>query len=256
MARPFRSGLHLNRQEPACGRFRLVALSIALGGLLLAYLMPDGLSDHPAYARTADSTIEYAENGTAPVASFTASDQDGDAISWDVSGPDSERFNINDRGVLSFRAPPDYEKPQSTASGGPLAERNVYRVTIAVGGGTHQLDVRVTDVDEAGGVSMDRPQPQVGRPLGASLSDQDDGVTDERWQWARSGDGTTVDRHLGGDLGDAEPWTGRGRYVPAGDGHVLRQVRLGQDGLGGEHQPCGGQDALQRRSLLRRAGLG
>ena len=45
-------------------------------------------------------------------------------------------------------------------------------------------------MDEAGTVRIDRPQPQAERPLEAGLSD-DDGVTTERWRWARSGDGAT-----------------------------------------------------------------
>ena len=55
----------------------------------------------------------------------------------------------------------------------------------------HDVAVAVTDVDEAGTASMDRPQPQVERPFGASLSEEDRGLTDERWQWSRSEDGTT-----------------------------------------------------------------
>ena len=49
----------------------------------------------------------------------------------------------------------------------------------------------VTDVDEAGVASIDRPQPQVGRLLSAVLEDEDDMVEDERWQWARSENGRT-----------------------------------------------------------------
>ncbi len=64
-------------------------------------------------------------------------------------------------------------------------------MTIRAAGGTRSVTVTVTDVDEAGTVSIDRPQPQVDRPLSASLLDEDNGVTDERWQWARSRDGRT-----------------------------------------------------------------
>ena len=151
--------------------------------------MPAGPAGHPAYAQTADSSIDFAENRTAPVAAFVAYDQDGDAIEWSLNGPDADLFTI-DGGMLAFREPPNYEEPQS-AAGGPLAERNVYRVAIEAGGGSHDVAVRVADVDEAGTVSLDRPQPQVSRPLGASLRDEDEGVSGQSWQWARSGDGTT-----------------------------------------------------------------
>ena len=160
-----------------------MALVIALAGLLLANMIPDGPVSHLAHAQTAGSSIDFAENGAGPVGIFVAYDQDGDAIVWSLSGPDEVLFTIGG-GVLAFREPPDHEDPQSVQKG------NVYRVTIEASGGTHEVAVTVTDVDEAGAVTIDRPQPQVSRPLGARLSDEDEGVTTQRWQWARSEDGT------------------------------------------------------------------
>ena len=165
-----------------CKGFRLKAFVVVFLGVLLAVLLPDGHVGHPAYAQAADSSIEYAENGTSMVGWFIAHDQDGDPIEWTLSGPDADLFTIDD-GVLRFKEPPNYEDPKSAAAG------NVYRVTLGVSGGTHEVAVTVTDVDEAGTVSIDRPQPQVSRPFGAFLSDEDAGVTGERWQWARSKDG-------------------------------------------------------------------
>ena len=167
-----------------------MAFFIVLAGVLVANVVPDGPASHPAHAQTADSNVDFAENRTAPVATFIAYDQDGDAIVWSLSGPDADQFTIDD-GLLAFRESPNYEDPQSAAAGVPLTERNVYRVTIEASGGTHEVAVTVTDVDEAGTASIDRPQPQADRPFGASLSDEDEGVTSERWQWARSVDRTT-----------------------------------------------------------------
>ena len=158
--------------------------------MLLVILVLGDPFGHPAYAQTADSSIDFAENRTVPVATFFAYDQDGDAIGWSLSGPDYDLFTIDD-GVLAFREPPNYEDPQSATSGVSLAERNVYRVTVRAGGGTHDVAVRVTDVDEPGTASIDRRQPQVSRPLSASLSDEDEVVSGQRWQWARSEDRTT-----------------------------------------------------------------
>ena len=158
--------------------------------MLLVILVLGDPFGHPAYAQTADSSIDFAENRTVPVATFFAYDQDGDAIGWSLSGPDDDLFTIDD-GVLAFREPPNYEDPQSATSGVSLAERNVYRVTVGAGGGTHDVAVTVTDVDEAGTASMDRRQPQVSRPLSASLSDEDEVVSAQTWQWARSEDRTT-----------------------------------------------------------------
>ena len=161
-----------------------MALVIVLAALMLANAAPAGPASDTAHAQAAESSLEYAENGAAPVAVFSAHDQEGDPIEWSLSGVDRSLFTI-DGGVLAFREPPDYEKPRS---GG--ARRNVYRVTVEASGGAHDVAVTVTDVDEAGAVSISRLQPQVDRPLSASLSDEDEGVTGQRWEWARSGDGT------------------------------------------------------------------
>ena len=145
--------------------------------------------DDPAQI-TGTRSIGFAENGTARVGTFRSYDQDRSAIKWTLSGPDADLFTIKG-GVLRFKEPPNYENPQSAAAVGQRAEDNVYEVTIEASGGTHDVAVTVTDVDETGTVSIDRPQPQVDRSLGARLSDEDVGVTTERWQWARSKDGTT-----------------------------------------------------------------
>ena len=169
---------------------RFIALVIALVVILFGNMALDDPLGNPAYAQSADSSMDFAENRAVPVATFLAYDQDGDTLSWSLGGPDDDLFTIDD-GVLAFREPPNYEDPQSATSGVSLAERNVYRVTIRAGGGTHDVAVRVTDVDEAGTASMDRRQPQVSRPLSASLSDEDEVVSAQRWQWSRSEDQTT-----------------------------------------------------------------
>ena len=153
--------------------------------VILLGIMPLGdLLGRPAYAQTAGTSVDYAENNTAAIAAFVAYDQDGGIIRWSLSGPDDDLFTI-DGGKLAFKKPPNYEDPQSAAAG------NVYRVTVQASGGAHDVVVTVTDVDEAGTASIDRPQPQVSRPLEASLSDEDERVRNERWQWARSQDQTT-----------------------------------------------------------------
>ena len=140
---------------------------------------------------TGPRSVRYAENGTEPVASFTAFDEAGHVISWSLSGTDDDDLFTIDDGVLAFRESPNYEDPQSAADSALLSVENVYRVTVEAAGGTRSVTVTVTDVDEAGTASIDRPQPQVDRLLSARLRDEDDMVEDERWQWARSQDGRT-----------------------------------------------------------------
>ena len=144
-----RLGCHLSLGIFPDGSSRTLVLVNVLVGLLIASVVAGGPASHQAYAQAADSSIRYAENGTASVGAFNAYDQDGDVIEWSLSGPDDDLFTI-DGGVLRFVEPPDYEDPQSAAKGGPRAEQNVYRVTIEASGGVHYVAVRVTDVDEAG----------------------------------------------------------------------------------------------------------
>ena len=53
--------------------------------------------------------IMYAENGTAPVLTFTSEDPEGMGIHWDVTGVDADDFTISG-GVLTFNDPPNFEK--------------------------------------------------------------------------------------------------------------------------------------------------
>ena len=68
------------------------------------------------------------------------------AIVWSLSGDDADRFTITG-GELAFKSSPDYETPNA-ASVGTLADKNVYNVTIEATGGTHDVVVTVTNVDE------------------------------------------------------------------------------------------------------------
>ena len=179
---PSHSDCRLKIKAPHGRESRLIAFAVVGVLLALVILLQKGFAGDLAYAQAVDSSFEYAENGTSMVGWFRAYDQDGDLIEWTLSGPDADLFTI-DGGVLRFKEPPNYEDPKSAAAG------NVYRATVGASGGTHEVAVTVTDVDEAGTVSVDRPQPQVSRPFAAVLSDEDAGVTGERWQWAKSEDG-------------------------------------------------------------------
>ena len=152
---------------------------------------------------------------------------------WSLSGPDADQFTI-DGGVLAFREPPNYEDPQTAATGVRLSERNLYRVTVKAGGGTHDVAVTVTDVDEAGTASIDRRQPQVSRPLSASLSDEDEVVSGQRWQWARSEDRTTSSDIEGATSPRRSP-------AEADEGMYLRATVTYSDKFGGRQDRFGGE---------------
>lgn len=97
----------------------------------------------PVFTSAAAATI--AENGTGTVYAATASDPDGNSLTYTIAGgADSARFAITAGGALSFVAAPDFESP-ADADG-----NNVYLVQIAASDGgasaTLELAVTVTNV--------------------------------------------------------------------------------------------------------------
>ena len=94
----------LNRPSKAVVT-RVVGIVGALVALS-AFLM---LSNLPGTV-FAQMEIMYAENGDTPVRTFTSEDPEGAGIHWDVTGRDADDFEISG-GVLTFKDPPNYEKP-------------------------------------------------------------------------------------------------------------------------------------------------
>ena len=115
----------------------------------------------------------YPENGTDPVATFTATDPENmGAVVWsllkdDEATDDDEDFEIDkSSGVLSFMESPNYEM---ATGGGANGTSNTYSVTViatdADGMMTEKaVTVEVTNVDEAGKVSLDKVAPYPGVP--------------------------------------------------------------------------------------------
>ena len=87
----------------------------------------------------------YAENDTAQVARYTATDPEGTPVIWSLAGTDRLDFTIT-AGILRFANTPDYEQPAD--AGG----NNVYTVIVHATAGIHTrsqaITIRVTPVDE------------------------------------------------------------------------------------------------------------
>ncbi len=190
--------------------------SLASGSIMVNITVTD--ADDPATISAATS-IEYAENGTDAVETFTLSDQDASEAGWSVSGPDSGDFEISDDGALSFKSSPNYESPADT--GGD----NTYNVTVNRSGGSLDVAVTVTNVDEMGSVSLDDLQPQAGESVSATLSDPDGDASETAWQWSKS-----MDQAAWEDIAGATSAT----YAPSNDdaGYYLRATATYSDGLG------------------------
>ena len=90
--------------------------------------------------------VEYVENGTDPVAGYSADDPENDDITWSLAGTDARDFEISDSGVLTFRQTPNHESPVDSNGD------NVYLVTVQASDGrrtgTLDVTVTVTDLDE------------------------------------------------------------------------------------------------------------
>jgi glucose/arabinose dehydrogenase len=96
---------------------------------------------------TSATAATVAENTAGAFYTATATDQDGNALTFSLSGGvDRDRFRITASGALSFLVPPDFEAPTDNN------RDNVYQVELAVTDGratvTQGLSVAVTDVTE------------------------------------------------------------------------------------------------------------
>ncbi|MGP6087884.1 ExeM/NucH family extracellular endonuclease [Antarctobacter jejuensis] len=105
----------------------------------------EGRNDAPIL--TIDTAYDVAENTTGVAAALTASDVDGDSLTYSLSGADAGFFIIDTlTGALDFAAAPDFETPLD-ADGD-----NVYDLTVTVSDGlasdSRDIAVTVTDVVE------------------------------------------------------------------------------------------------------------
>ncbi len=127
---------------------------------------------------------ENMSQGTPVGSALTATDPNGDTLSYSLSGTDASSFGIDSStGQLIVKEPLDFET------------QSVYEVTIRVSDDRNASDdvdvtITITNVDEAGTVAVSAEQPQVGTALAASLSDPDGSVSNISWQWAASSDGS------------------------------------------------------------------
>jgi Peptidase M10 serralysin C terminal/Cadherin domain/Bacterial pre-peptidase C-terminal domain len=108
---------------------------------------PPPNTNPPVFSSATTASVD--ENTTGTVYTATATDADGNSISFSiVGGADSALFSINSStGAVTFNAPPDFENPTDAGAD------NSYEITIRASDGTNTTDQTVTisvgDVDEA-----------------------------------------------------------------------------------------------------------
>ena len=198
----------------------MVILLVLAFGLLLASSVPVGAQE--------SDIIEYPENGTEPVAVFTAEDpEDAGAISWSLRDNDFEDFEIGESsGVLTFAEVPDHEMP---ADGN---NNNVYMVTVVATDAegmesTEEVTIRVTNVDEAGTVTLSAVAPYPGVELTTGHTDLDGQIARPEWQWSKS-------RARGGPYTEIAANAEGANYTPTSRdvGFYLRATVTYNDGQG------------------------
>jgi C-terminal processing protease CtpA/Prc len=138
-------------------------------------------------------SLSVAEGETA-ITTISASDSNGDSLSFSLSGGDSDFFAISSNGVLRFRETPNYDAP------GDADQNNVYTfsVTVSDGQASTSQDIsvtvvnRITDFDQgifqtAGVYQNSCGVPRSGRdPFdGSTYPDQQGSFADEN-NWLRS----------------------------------------------------------------------
>ena len=198
-----------------------------------------GVNEAPEITGDVD---DYAENETGAVADFTATDPEGESPdpTFDLSGADSALFGLSTAGVLTFNDSPNFEAP------GDADKDNTYELTVGARDadgirGTRDIEVKVTNVNEDGTVTLSAVQPRVGVAVTASLTDIDGSVSGVTWQWS---DGST-------DYEGATSDT----YTPTADdvGDTLRATATYTDPQGPEKMAFGNADNVVAADTRNRA---
>ena len=147
-----------------------------------------GVDEPPEISPAAD--IEWDENSSGTVVTFTATDPEGvhTTFTFSLEGDDAGDFTLTSAGVLTFQNPPDYEAPADADTD------NEYLITVEADDGdkTGSLDLTVTvaDANEPPTITptgdITRVENSTGTVADYNAVDPE-GVTDT-FTWSLSGD--------------------------------------------------------------------
>jgi hypothetical protein len=107
---------------------------------------------NPALVITSPSATSVVENSNGVVYQATATDANGDPVSFSLSGSDAARFSISNMGEVSFVSPPNFERPTDTEGD------NVYTIQVSASDGkaTVSQAVAITVTNSKEGVDVQR----------------------------------------------------------------------------------------------------
>ena len=185
---------------------------------------------------TGPATVDYEENRAVRVAAYSAfSEADRELLTWSLSGADADSFRIDEPGgVLRFDLPavapnlfapqPDYEAPTDTGN-----NDGTYEVTVEVSDGVDSqsmdVEVTITDQDEAGTLTLSTSRPRQGEPVTATLADPDGVTGTVTYRWERSAGRSAWTDIVGAAAASYTP-------TAAAAGHYLRVSTSYTDGHG------------------------
>ena len=167
--------------------------------------------------RSVDENTTWGTNIGAPI---TATDTTGDTLTYSLDSDDGDSFSIiRTSGQLRTKDDLDYERKAS------------YFVIVTVTDSSSAVadvpvTISVTNVEEAGEVTLSSVQPQVGTALTATLTDPDVVSGSPTWRWTIAGSATGTFNNISGGTSAT--------YTPlAGDvGQYLKVTASYTDGEG------------------------
>lgn len=112
----------------------LLPVLTACGGSGGGSAEPQQTNNAPSLA--GEGSVSISENTTV-VLDVSATDPDGDTLSFTLAGDDADLFNITEDGQLNFDTAPDYEEPSDSNAD------NVYSLTVTVSDGTNNTSLEV-----------------------------------------------------------------------------------------------------------------
>ena len=185
---------------------------------------PPQFDDGDSTTRSVDENAAVGANVGDPM---TATDADGDTLTYALTGSDA--FAIDNAGQITVQAALDHETQSSHSLTVTVSDgRNAAAEADPTVDASIAVTVNVGNVDEAGVVSLlsATDPPEVGGQLRAVLLDPDIVKGDVAWTWARSADGGTPWQAIDGATGAS--------YTATEDdaGHYLRATAGYADGHG------------------------
>ena len=159
------------------------------------------------------TTLQIGEDATPTTdlsAVYKATDADAvGTLSYSVAGVDAAAFGSGTSAVFEWNTDPQSGTSYGAIMIKPGAQldfetQHSYQVTLQVTDGLNNtsqndntiddsvnLEVRISDVDEAGTLTLPAGAPALNQPYEATLKDPDDNVSISSWRWERSSDGTS-----------------------------------------------------------------